>query len=148
MAAFGPTMPASAQYETQVLLDSHNAARARHCTSPLAWSPDLAAKAQAWANRCSFSHDPNNDLGENLAWGTNLSAREAFGLWYEEIAEYNYAAPGFGPAGHFTQVIWRDSKLLGCARAICGRDILWVCRYAPPGNVERQYRANVLPVCR
>jgi uncharacterized protein YkwD len=147
IAAFAPT--ASAQSDMQTLLDAHNAVRARHCTPPLTWSPEVAASAQRWASRCVFDHDPNNnDLGENLAWGTSLSAREAFGLWYDEIREYNYASPGFGPAGHFTQVIWRGSRQLGCARAMCGGDVMWVCRYWPQGNDDDEYRANVSPPCR
>jgi hypothetical protein len=108
----------------------------------------VAASAQYWANRCVFDHDPNSELGENLAWGTRLSASEAVGLWYEEVCEYNYARPGFGPAGHFTQLVWRASRQLGCGRAICGRDVYWVCRYSPAGNVDDEYRANVSLVCR
>jgi len=139
---------AMAQNEAQILLDAHNAYRARHCAPPLSWSAEVAASAQRWANRCVFDHDPNSELGENLAWGTQLSAREAVEMWYDEVSEYNYAAPGFGPAGHFTQLVWRGSKLLGCGRAICQGDVYWVCRYSPAGNYEGQYRANVRPMCR
>jgi uncharacterized protein YkwD len=141
--------PVRAQNDMPAMLDAHNAVRARHCVPPMSWSPMLAANAQQWANRCVFNHDRNNPYGENLAWGTNLLGREAFGLWYEEIGQYNYNAPGFAPAtGHFTQVIWRDSQQLGCGAARCSGEIYWVCRYAPAGNVEGGYRANVLPVCR
>ena len=141
--------PAFAQNEAQTLLDMHNAYRARHCAPPLTWSTQIAAEAQRWANRCVTEHDPNNELGENLAWGTVLPARQAVGLWYDEISEYNYKAPGFdNETGHFTQVIWRDSKQIGCGRAMCRGETMWVCRYSPPGNVEDEYRANVLPVCR
>jgi hypothetical protein len=147
MLAFAPG--AVAQSGPQVLLDAHNAVRARHCAAPLTWSAEIAAKAQYWANRCLFDHDPNNELGENLAWGSpDLTAREAVELWNEEVSVYNFAAPGFGPAGHFSQVVWRDTRQLGCARARCQGQTFWVCRYSPPGNVEGEYRANVLPVCR
>lgn len=139
---------ALAQVEPLTLLNAHNAYRARHCTPPLTWSSELAASAQKWANRCVFNHDPNNELGENLAWGTDLSASEAVDLWYGEGVAYNYSAPGFGPAGHFTQVMWRGSQQLGCGGAICHGQVLWVCRYSPPGNVEGEYRANVAPLCR
>jgi uncharacterized protein YkwD len=138
----------SAQIDPGLLLNSHNAYRARHCAPPISWSLELAAGAQRWANRCVFNHDRNNEFGENLAWGTRLSAQEAVALWYEEAPQYNFAAPGFGPAGHFSQLIWRGSRLLGCGGAKCGNDVFWVCRYAPPGNVEGQYRANVAPTCR
>ena len=142
------TTNAMAQTEAQTLLDAHNAYRARHCTPPLTWSTEVAATAQAWANRCVFDHDYNSGLGENLAWGTELSARQAVQLWYEEISEYNYASPGFGPAGHFTQVIWRGSRQLGCGKAICQGEVYWVCRYSPAGNDDDEFRENVSPICR
>jgi uncharacterized protein YkwD len=140
---------AFAQSEAQSLLDAHNADRARHCTPPLSWSAEIAATAQVWANRCVFAHDYNSGLGENLAWGTQLSARDAVQLWYKEIGDYSYASPGFGPAaGHFTQLIWRGSRQLGCGKAICRGDVFWVCRYSPPGNVGGEFPANVARVCR
>jgi uncharacterized protein YkwD len=139
---------AFAQNEMQTMLDMHNYYRARHCTPPLTWSPEVAAAAQRWANRCIYDHDRDNPLGENLAWGTQLSAREAVNLWYEEIGEYNYSAPGFGPAGHFTQLIWRGSKQVGCARAICPGYVYWICRYSPAGNYDSEFAQNVSPPCR
>lgn len=148
MATFVCHPGAFAQNDAQTLLDAHNADRSRHCVPPLTWSTEIAATAQVWANRCVFDHDHNSGLGENLAWGTRLTAREAVRLWYEEIGEYNYASPGFGPAGHFTQVIWRDSRQLGCGKAICQGEVFWVCRYSPPGNVEGEFPANVPRVCR
>jgi uncharacterized protein YkwD len=139
---------AMAQSDAQTLLDLHNAYRAKHCTPPLTWSAEVAATAQQWAQRCVFDHDQKSDYGENLAWGTQLSAREAVQLWYEEISQYNYAAPGFGPAGHFTQVIWRGSRQLGCGKAICQGEVYWVCRYSPAGNYDTEFRENVAPLCR
>ncbi len=84
--------------------------------------------------------------------------------WYEEVAEYNYDDPGsveFGKIGHFTQMVWKATKQLGCGRAECttnspfGTDDTWhlvVCRYAPPGNMMsfppdeyKNFKTNVLP---
>jgi uncharacterized protein YkwD len=144
--AFAPA--ALAQNEMQSVLDAHNAYRARHCVAPLTWSPRIAATAQRWAERCALNHDTNSGLGENLAWGTQISGRDAVSLWYQEITQYNPRVPAFGPAGHFTQLVWRGSKQLGCGAAMCGGDVYWVCRYSPAGNFEGEYRANVSPVCR
>jgi hypothetical protein len=69
-------------------------------------------------------------------------------MWYNEVPLYNFSAPGFGPAGHFSQLTWRGSQVLGCGGATCGGNVFWVCRYAPPGNVEGRYRENVAPACR
>jgi len=149
VAAVSCASAAVAQPDAQMMLDAHNADRARHCAPPLAWSAEVAATAQRWADRCVFTHDRDNRLGENLAWGTRLSARDAVGLWYNEAGNYNFRAPGFSAAtGHFTQLIWRDSRLLGCGRASCQGQSFYVCRYGPPGNVEGRYQANVAPACR
>jgi hypothetical protein len=38
---------------------------------------------------------------------------------------------------------------LGCGAASCKGMRIWVCQYDPPGNVDGEYRANVLPAsCR
>ncbi len=145
---FALTSGAEAQVDPRPMLGMHNGARAAHCTPPFAWSEQLAAQAAQYAGRCVFRHDPNSNEGENLAWGTRLSAHEAFGMWYGEANLHNFAAPAFGPAGHFTQVLWGGSKAVGCGAAICGRDVYWVCRYSPHGNVEGRFRENVLPRCR
>ena len=39
---------------------------------------------------------------------------------------------------HYTQIIWPDTREVGCALAtVNGRDAL-VCRYSPPGNIFGQ----------
>jgi hypothetical protein len=51
----------------------------------------------------------------------------------------NFALPDFNEqTGHFTQVIWRSSKQLGCGMALCRGNHFWVCRYSPAGNVGGQ----------
>lgn len=36
--------------------------------------------------------------------------------------------------GHYTQMVWRDTKEVGCAIARGARDDFLVCRYWPAGN--------------
>jgi len=135
----------------QALLDAHNGYRDRHCAPPLAWSAELAATAQQWADRCEHSHEPNSQVGENLAQGTNLSARTAVDGWYREVSSYDFAAPGFvSGSGHFTQVVWKGSTQLGCGSARCQEGTFVVCRYSPAGNDtgDGEFAANVSPVCK
>ncbi|KAH9513624.1 Golgi-associated plant pathoproteinsis- protein 1 [Bulinus truncatus] len=49
-------------------------------------------------------------------------------------------------AGHFTQMVWRNSTEIGVGRsqAKSGRSIV-VVSYFPPGNVAGQFQSNVLP---
>ena len=125
----------------QAMLSAHNTYRSKHCVPALTWSAQLATAAQTWANGCkrddknpkNFAH--SDVPGENLAWGTGLSAKGAVDLWYSEIGKYNFAAPVWSNGvGHFTQVVWRNSTQIGCAAASCSGQTYWVCRYAPPGN--------------
>jgi hypothetical protein len=36
--------------------------------------------------------------------------------------------------GHFTQLAWRDTREVGCARATSVREDILVCRYTQAGN--------------
>jgi pathogenesis-related protein 1 len=132
-------------------LERHNEHRAEHCAAPLSWDDELAASAQAWADRCVFEH---SGPGENLFANTGIpSAAAAVDDWYSEVMSYDFVAPGFSQGtGHFTQVVWRDTTRVGCGVAACPGlfpgfedSLLYVCQYAPPGNMEGQFEANVLP---
>lgn len=68
---------------------------------------------------------------------------------YEEINKYKYNHPGYQKGtGHFTQIIWRETKQVGVAfaRSADGRRIYIVARYYPPGNFVQTISANVAPV--
>lgn len=142
------------------MLDAHNVLRAQHCSPEMTWDAEVAQSAQAWADRCQWEHAQGTGLGENLAAaaGSVRTPKQTTDGWYSEIAQYNFAAPGFSfGTGHFTQVVWKGSTRLGCAMAICPATSIspdwgaWptaqfvVCRYAPQGNTGA-YAENVLPV--
>jgi pathogenesis-related protein 1 len=140
--------------DPQRLLDAHNAARAEHCAPPLGWSPAIAATAQRWADTlgqrgCGLEHS-SGPLGENLAAGTAMTPERAVSIWVEERRGYDFGRGAFSmTTGHFTQVVWRESRLLGCGSAACGGGMkVWVCNYDPPGNMEGAFPRNVGPVCR
>jgi pathogenesis-related protein 1 len=143
-----PTVDAGA------VVAAHNRVRAKHCAPPLAWSAEVARSAQAWANTirdrgCALGHSGNGKYGENLAAGTSgmLDANAVVGMWYDELAKFNFRAGGFSmKTGHFTQVVWRGTSQVGCGKSQCNGLDVWICQYSPPGNVEGQYRENVLPL--
>ena len=148
-----PAKAALAGSFAQQFVAAHNRVRAKHCAPPLTWSKKLAEVAQKWANTlrdkgCVFGHSPGATYGENLAAGTQgaLDPESTVGMWYDEIAHYKFPAGGFSmQTGHFTQVVWRSTKQVGCGHVTCKGNDIYVCNYDPPGNWEGQYRREVLP---
>jgi hypothetical protein len=139
----------------QRLLAAHNAERAAVGVAPMAWNAQLAADARAWADELAatgrFEHSPDQPgqepQGENLWAGTPRAfAPEAMvRLWLVEKKDYQ---PGIFPnnsrsgdvekVGHYTQLIWRSSRQVGCATAVGRDEEFLVCRYSEAGNVMGQ----------
>ncbi|CAD5227963.1 unnamed protein product [Bursaphelenchus okinawaensis] len=115
----------------------------------------VEASAQAWANNCTFEHN-------GYAGGQNLYAvsasdgnytellQNSVNSWYSEIANFNISNVNdfeVDPnlvTGHFTQVIWATSYLVGCGITQCatftnmdGYDngYIVVCNYQTQGNI-------------
>jgi pathogenesis-related protein 1 len=142
------------------ILSSHNRVRARFHLQPLSWSPSLARFSKQWANHlkrsngCKMQHRSHSDFGENLFWaspyhwsdGTSeiQKVNSAFVVneWAKEIRYYNYQANRCQPGqqcGHYTQIVWKDSRKVGCGFSICpDKSQVWVCSYDPPGNWQGQ----------
>lgn len=134
------------------LLAAHNSERKAMGVPPLAWSNQLAADAQGWANELAatgrFEHSPDKPgegiEGENLWAGTPraFSPESMIALWSAEKKDYR---PGVFPSnsrsgdvenvGHYTQMIWRSSGQVGCATATGRSEEFLVCRYSQAGNV-------------
>ncbi|CAA6657662.1 unnamed protein product [Spirodela intermedia] len=136
-----------AQNSPQAYLDGHNRARAAVGVGPLVWSNILAAYAQNYANQrisdCRLVHS-GGPYGENLFWGSGKAwtALEAVQLWVDEKIYYNYNSNTCAAGkvcGHYTQVVWRNSLMLGCAGVRCNNGAIFItCNYSPPGNVRGQ----------
>lgn len=149
-----PSNPNAAAY-----LDPHNAARAQHNANPVGWDDNLAQLAQQWVNGCTFEHSggslSSEGYGENLAAGTGeYQIADAVTSWVNEGQQYDPNNPEQGGTGHFTQVVWKSTTMIGCAYADCpagsgpfdasfGDWRLHSCMYTPPGNFLGQYPENV-----
>lgn len=137
------------QQEAQDALDVHNKARKDVHVTPLTWSAELAVFAQTWAdylakNGCNMKHRPSSGLwaqlyGENIYWakGRSLLAADASRSWYSEIEHYKYG-PYEGSnhgVGHYTQMVWQDTRSVGIGKATCNNGaVIIVANYNPPGN--------------
>ncbi|KAG0215363.1 hypothetical protein BGX28_000103 [Mortierella sp. GBA30] len=137
---------ANLKSEQQLILDTHNKYRAKHQAPPLTWNDDAEQFGNDWIQQCVFDHSENGPYGENLSGGRETFVAAIDG-WYDEVDMYDYNQPGYKKAtGHFTQVVWKGTKSVGCAKKDCGGSMLYICEYDPPGNVDdsRSFRENVL----
>lgn len=139
--------------EVEQLLQLHNKARADVGVGPLMWSKTLAIYAQEWADHlasttCQLEHRPHADkwkqeYGENLYMGTAgyYSVADAVKAWEDEKVYYRgepLNSSNWNDSGHYTQVVWDNTKEVGCAKTACKGNIIVVCNYDPPGNVLGQ----------
>ncbi len=158
---FGDGFEAAAAAEPANLIgitSEHNAVRAGVITvpalAPLAWSPALAATAQAWASQCIdvvapiglIDHNPGRSSGHPYYVGENIYASSGapsppasvVALWAAESVNYNHGANSCaGVCGHYTQLVWRATTAVGCARSDCpglAYRYAVVCNYGPGGN--------------
>ena len=134
------------------LLAAHNRERSAAGLEPLRWDDGLKADAAEWAAYLAetgeFEHMEDEDeaepQGENLWEGTRaaFTPEDMVGMW---IAEKRHFKPGIFPdnsrtgnlddVGHYTQLMWRDTGKVGCARSSNDENDVLVCRYAAAGNV-------------
>jgi pathogenesis-related protein 1 len=155
------TLPLSGSETIENFVPAHNAVRSRYHLPPLRWSAQLASYAQQWAdqlqkrNNCGMKHRPHTgrfaqQYGENLLWAGprrwsdgrielyRMTPQMVTDVWADEGRNYRYRSNSCKRGkicGHYTQVVWRDTQEIGCAKAVCrDKSQLWVCNYNPPGN--------------
>lgn len=137
--------------EDRDFLAAHNLARAEAGVAPLVWSDRLARDAERWAAHLAahdlYDHaspDQRRGQGENLWRGPKgyWDARTKVGFFVEEKVHFR---PGQFPevsrtgrwndVAHYTQVIWPQTREVGCATVTTPAEEVLVCRYWPAGNV-------------
>jgi pathogenesis-related protein 1 len=152
---------------SQALIDAfvkaHNDARRSNLVpapSPelplVTWDDVLADTAYNYLSKCQSTdgglvdHNANRTkdyaaLGGSAYVGENIFAssassvvpKDAVDSWMGEASDY---VPGdAASAGHYTQVVWRDSVRIGCAIVNCPSVRFHntvLCDYAPGGNIN------------
>ena len=148
-----------------MMVKQHNEYRKEHDADDLQLDTELIKIAENYAkkladeNRTGHSGNKNSkgeSLGENLYhwWGPkNLitdQENDAVRLWYEEIDLYDFDKGCYQQGtGHFTQLIWKDTKKVGCAAARDASSTILkvVCNYYPMGNIVsstcKEFELNV-----
>lgn len=138
--------PCAGQSSPQDYISAHNSPRGQVGVGVVTWNATVATQAQNYANQrkgdCALTHSTGTPYGENLAKGSSSSFTgvTAVNLWAAEKPYYDYNAnccTGGKQCLHYTQVVWRDSTQIGCARVQCNNGWYYVvCNYYPPGNWE------------
>jgi len=146
------------------ILEIHNTERAAVHDVPLVWSESLAADASSYAQYLTTLGLSGSDLlphcgtgshpscgqprqGENLSWccvgGPPGNYKPADGArdWAAEKSNYHGGpltaadfASGVPMIGHYTQMVWKNTKEVGCGTASNDNLVVLVCRYSPSGN--------------
>ncbi len=141
----------------KALLDAHNKERAAVGVPALIWSDALAKDAAGWAaHLAALGHaehskpDQRSHEGESLWQGTAgaYGPDEVVAGWIAEKKDFVYGAfpavtrtGDWHVVGHYTQVVWRNTREVGCAKTTAGAWDIVVCRYSPAGNLvgEKPY---------
>uniref|UniRef100_A0A0K0DVX1 SCP domain-containing protein n=1 Tax=Strongyloides stercoralis TaxID=6248 RepID=A0A0K0DVX1_STRER len=134
----------------QFYLNETNKYRALHQVPIVTVNTTIQKGAQDWANYLantiqSLKHS-SSGFGENLAYSSSSIANNIVKMWYDEVKYYDFNKPGFtSKTGHFTQLVWKNSKQVGFGITEKNGIVYVVCRYFPPGNYLGQFEKNVFP---
>ncbi|RVW17891.1 Basic form of pathogenesis-related protein 1 [Vitis vinifera] len=144
MVGLAQTLVSQAQNTPRDFLQLHNAARREVGVGPLKWDRTLEAYAKDYAKQrsgeCELVHS-GGPYGENIHWGYGggyTDVKAAMKFWLDEKQSYDYDSNCCmfrKECLHYTQIVWRNSKRLGCASAACPDEReFFTCNYDPPGN--------------
>jgi hypothetical protein len=130
---------------------------------PFIWSPGAATLAQTYAATCpGLNHNANRGpFGENIfiqgatcdnngncTTPVTVTGTDAAQDWASEVSNYTYSTNSCAAGqdcGHYTQIVWRSSRAVGCGVAQCPATAnspftpaipyaIELCDFAPPGN--------------
>ncbi|RYR44601.1 hypothetical protein Ahy_A08g040911 [Arachis hypogaea] len=131
-------------------LKYHDAIR-EHVGSPaLKWDPELEKHARNFVNAHSvdcLARKPSisSGIGWNIArnWGNDtFVGGHAVVKWALQHENYDHVTNSCvgGECHAYTQLVWKQSTRLGCARVTCHNHsgTLVRCNYEPPGNIPGQ----------
>ena len=148
----------------QMELNEHNYLRSLHGVPPLILNKRLNDIAQNYAKILArkkvMEHSEEEDraldgqyVGENLymkmsSGKVKYVCGDMSKSWYSEIKDYDFeTGESTGVTGHFTQLVWKDSKEVGFGIAFNGGYLFTVANYFPGGNfnMDITYKEQILP---
>ena len=145
----------SEEFANEALI-AHNIYREKHHVPPVTLNREICLLAQKHANIMAlnedFLHSHNSYKGEELAenlfmfTGNKISGENMVETWYNEGKDYDYNGDFQKGSGHFTQIVWKETKEVGFAYAQSKNGTFYaVGHYYPPGNFLGEFSNNVFP---
>uniref|UniRef100_A0A0N4ZV27 SCP domain-containing protein n=1 Tax=Parastrongyloides trichosuri TaxID=131310 RepID=A0A0N4ZV27_PARTI len=134
------------------IYEQHNFFREWHQVEPLEIDQEIEQYAKNYSDYLATNKNSkivlsNGTYGENIMRSTPKVV-EKFGAyyWYNEIKRFNFSNPKlYGGVSHFTQMVWKDSKKIGCGISQRRGNVFTVCNYSPRGNIRDELEDNVFP---
>ena len=136
------------------ILKKHNELRNKHGSESLSLNDELNEKAQENAKimiireglkTFSLNFYKNSFLGENILFSTKKKAEEICQIWYDESKKYDFSLNKYQKlAGHFTQLIWKETKEVGFGFYTNENGhSCYVALYYPAGNIIGEFSNNI-----
>ena len=133
----------------------HNRKREIHNSTKLKLSEDLCKKAKNKILKLiekdddEFIYDEDEEeLGENLfiSYQGPVDAKTICNSWYNEKNKYDFSKNKYQKGtGHFTQMIWKESKKVGFGWDTSKNNkFYFLAYYYPAGNEIGKFNQNVL----
>ncbi|SPO49319.1 related to Fruiting body protein SC7 precursor [Moesziomyces antarcticus] len=126
-------------------------------------TPSWPTWAACWADLKAYGHSEDHYCasGENIAmgagdtcYGNPLQGKNAIMSFLDEDRNWAREAHLADDDGHWTQIVWKDTRFVGCAvsqrKGLAqsyshsdGATMYVVCEYYPSGNVQGQFEHQV-----
>ncbi|KAL4236536.1 Cysteine-rich secretory protein 3 [Mactra antiquata] len=141
----------------QYFVDWHNEFRRSQGAANMCrmqWSDSLAQQADEWVSNCEFNGYYGNGMNFAHYTGENNmeNMRKVFQEWAGERDEYDFSGNGCGNSCRYTQMVWYNTREIGCSVRRCPNfsvydtvyENAWymACSYAPRGNMYNDFYNN------
>ena len=132
----------------------HNEYRIKHNSPELKMNEKLNEMAENYANLLLDSegkkafplniYEYGSILGENIMISTKKTVEEMCEAWHNERKNYDYNLNNFQKGtGHFTQLIWKETKEVGFGFIFKDNNFCGVAYYYPAGNILGEFSENI-----
>ena len=150
------TKQSECNFNKKLVLERHNFLRSKHNATSLKWDNLLEENAKQKAKKyesenCPKKRDSLKEYGILVfnGYGTLYTEEEIVDHFYEGAYHWkwkNFLLNEFNYNFYdFVQILWKDSSKIGCSKACCIGNQIWICIYNPPAlaNDLKELKKNV-----